>query len=139
MAAGHLRSVPGRRGKLTSAYATLALAGVYLLRRRGITGGSSVQNTTGFDVYLAAVPVLLGLGVGLIVLRLYPLPVRALAWLAALRRDLVPGLGFKRVARQPTITAAPTTTDMSIEKRAGAVDRMAAVLILQSFLAARAS
>lgn len=31
------------------------------------------------------------------------------------------------------------TTDMSIEKRAGAVDRMAAVLILQSFLAARQS
>ncbi|MDP9268310.1 MAG: Holliday junction resolvase RuvX [Acidobacteriota bacterium] len=31
------------------------------------------------------------------------------------------------------------STDMSIEKRAGAVDRMAAVLILQSFLAARAS
>ena len=31
------------------------------------------------------------------------------------------------------------TTDMSIEKRAGAVDRMAAVLILQSFLAARAA
>ena len=30
-------------------------------------------------------------------------------------------------------------TDMSIEKRAGAVDRMAAVLILQSFLAARAN
>lgn len=31
------------------------------------------------------------------------------------------------------------STDMSIEKRAGAVDRMAAVLILQSFLAARQS
>jgi putative Holliday junction resolvase len=31
------------------------------------------------------------------------------------------------------------STDMSIEKRAGAVDRMAAVLILQSFLAARVS
>jgi putative Holliday junction resolvase len=31
------------------------------------------------------------------------------------------------------------STDMSIEKRAGAVDRMAAVLILQSFLAARAA
>lgn len=29
------------------------------------------------------------------------------------------------------------STDMSIEKRAGAVDRMAAILILQSFLAAR--
>jgi len=29
------------------------------------------------------------------------------------------------------------STDMSIEKRAGAVDRMAAVLILQNFLAAR--
>ena len=31
------------------------------------------------------------------------------------------------------------STDMSIEKRAGAVDRMAAVLILQNFLAARQS
>jgi putative holliday junction resolvase len=31
------------------------------------------------------------------------------------------------------------STELSIDKRAGAVDRMAAVLILQSFLAARAS
>jgi putative ABC transport system permease protein len=78
-----------------------ALAGAYLLRRRGLSPEG------GFDPYLAAVPVLVGLATGLLALRLYPLPLHALAWAAAPRRDLVPALGLRRLARQPSLVAAP--------------------------------
>ena len=78
-----------------------SLVGAYLLRRRGLSAEG------GFDPYLAAVPVLLGLAVGLLALRLYPLPLHALAWAAAPRRDLVPALGLRRLARQPSLAAAP--------------------------------
>jgi putative ABC transport system permease protein len=78
-----------------------ALAGAYLLRRRGLSPEG------GFDPYLAAVPVLVGLAAGLLALRLYPLPLHALAWAAAPRRDLVPALGLRRLARQPSVAAAP--------------------------------
>lgn len=77
------------------------LAGAYLLRRRGLSPEG------GFDPYLAAVPVLVGLATGLLALRLYPLPLHALAWAAAPRRDLVPALGLRRLARQPSLAAAP--------------------------------
>jgi hypothetical protein len=78
-----------------------ALAGAYLLRRRGLSPED------GFDPYLAAVPVLVGLATGLLALRLYPLPLHALAWAAAPRRDLVPALGLRRLARQPSLAVAP--------------------------------
>jgi putative ABC transport system permease protein len=78
-----------------------ALAGAYLLRRRGLSPEG------GFDPYLAVVPVLVGLATGLLALRLYPLPLHALAWAAAPRRDLVPALGLRRLARQPSLAAAP--------------------------------
>jgi putative ABC transport system permease protein len=78
-----------------------SLAGAYLLRRRGLSAEG------GFDPYLAAVPVLVGLATGLLVLRLYPLPLHALAWAATPRRDLVPALGLRRLARQPSLAAAP--------------------------------
>jgi putative ABC transport system permease protein len=78
-----------------------SLAGAYLLRRRGLSAEG------GFDPYLAAVPVLVGLATGLLALRLYPLPLHALAWAAAPRRDLVPALGLRRLARQPSLASAP--------------------------------
>ena len=78
-----------------------ALGGAYLLRRRGLSPEG------GFDPYLAAVPVLVGLAAAIVALRLYPLPLRALAWAAAPRRDLVPALGLRRLARQPTLAVAP--------------------------------
>ena len=49
----------------------------------------------------------LGLAAGILAVRLYPLPVRFLAAAAARRRDLVPALALRRVARQPGVTAAP--------------------------------
>lgn len=90
-----------RRLVLEGLVVVMALVGVVLLRRRGVGGG------TGLDVYLAAVPVLLGVATGLVVLRLYPIPMRALSWAAARRRDVVPFLGLRRVIGQPRVTAAP--------------------------------
>jgi putative ABC transport system permease protein len=78
-----------------------ALAGAYLLRRRGLSPDAGV------DPFLAAVPILVGLAVGLLALRLYPLPLRVLARSLSSRRDLVPTLGVRRLARQPSVAAAP--------------------------------
>lgn len=96
-----------RRAVLEVFVVVLAGAGIYLLRRRGLAGDASGAATGSFDPYLAAVPVLLGLAVGLVVLRLYPLPIRLLGWLAAMRADLVPFLGFRRISRQSMVTAVP--------------------------------
>jgi putative ABC transport system permease protein len=86
----------------------LAVAGAFLLRQRGLTfAGTTGDEPAQFDPFLAAVPVLIGMAVGLVVVRLYPLPVRALGWLAARRRDLVPVLGLRTVGRHPTIVALP--------------------------------
>ncbi len=75
----------------------LAVGGVYLLRRRGLGGEGA---SAGFDPFLAAVPVLAGLAAGLVVLRLYPLPVRFLSWLASLGRGFVTVFALRRVGRQ---------------------------------------
>ncbi len=85
----------------------MALVGVYLLRRRGLTGDSSSEEINQWDPYLAAVPVLLGLATGLVMLRLYPVPVRLFGWAASLRRDLIPALGFRRLGRQPGAANLP--------------------------------
>jgi putative ABC transport system permease protein len=90
-----------RRLALEGSIVLAALAGTYLLRRRGLSAEG------GFDPYLAAVPVLGGLAVGLLALRLYPLPLAGLAWAAGRRRDLVPVLGLRRLARGPALAAAP--------------------------------
>src|SRR5581483_8516858 len=76
--------------------------GVYLLRRRGLGGGGR-----GFDPYLAAVPVLLGLACGVVALRLYPLPLAAIARLARRGRGLPLHLGLSRAARRPDATSLP--------------------------------
>jgi putative ABC transport system permease protein len=102
-----LRRASGRRLVFEMAVVTLALLAVYLLQRRGLSGSSAVARLNEFDPYLAAMPVLLGLAVGIVVMRLYPLPMRIFAWLAALRRDLVPVLGFRRVVRQPGAMSLP--------------------------------
>ena len=77
--------------------------GVYLLRRRGL--GSN--DTGGFDPYLAGVPVLLGLACGILALRLYPLPLAALARVARRGRGLPLHLGLSRAARQPGAASLP--------------------------------
>jgi putative ABC transport system permease protein len=76
--------------------------GVYLLRRRGLGDDGG-----GFDPYLAAVPVLLGLACGIVALRLYPLPLAAIAKVARRGRGLPLHLGLSRAARQPDATSLP--------------------------------
>jgi putative ABC transport system permease protein len=94
-------AVSPRRLAIEAAVVVSSLVGIYLLRRRGLA------DANGFDPYLAAVPLLLGLAAGIVAVRIYPLPVRFLAAAAARRRDLVPALALRRVARQPGVTAAP--------------------------------
>ncbi len=80
----------------------VAVAGALLLRERGLTvGANGAAGAAGFNPLLAAVPVLSGLAGGIVALRLYPLPVRGLGWLAARRRDLVPVLGLRTIGRHP--------------------------------------
>ncbi len=102
-----VRKVSIRRLALEIFVVVVAVLGIYLLRRRGLAGDSATAASGGFDPYLAAVPVLLGLATGLIVLRLYTLPIRLLAWNASYRSDLVPFLGFRRVARQSAAATVP--------------------------------
>ena len=90
--------VPPRRLVLETTIVAIATAGALLLRERGLTVGVGVAT---FNPLLAAAPVLCGLAAGIVALRLYPLPVRALGWLAARRRDLVPVLGLRMIGRHP--------------------------------------
>lgn len=94
-----LRLAP-RRLVLETTVVGLALTGAWLLRERGLTAETTAESG-GWDPFLAAAPVLVGIAVGLLTLRLYPLPVRALGWLAARRRDLVPVLGLRNIGRHP--------------------------------------
>jgi putative ABC transport system permease protein len=84
----------------------LAAGGAILLRQRGLTVGG-VGSNVGFDPLLAAVPALSGLAAGIVALRLYPLPVRGLGWLAARRRDLVPVVGLRMIGRHPAAANLP--------------------------------
>jgi len=102
--------VPSRRRLVAEAtLIALALGGLYLLRLRGIgtgSGGSDASGNSGgvagADPFLAAVPVLLGVALGLVVVRIFPFPVQLLGWLAAGRRDLVLALGLRQVGRAPS-------------------------------------
>ncbi len=91
-----------RRLAIEALVVVLSLLGAYLLRRRGLA-----EDEQGFDPYLAAVPPLLALAVGILAVRLFPLAIRLFADAAGRRRDLVPSLALRRVARQPEVTAGP--------------------------------
>lgn len=78
----------------------LAVGGVVLLRQRGLAGGSAAGELEGVDPFLAAVPALVGIAVGLVTVRLYPYPIRLAGWLAAAGRGIVPALGLRRAERQ---------------------------------------
>jgi len=85
----------------------LSLAAVWLLRERGLSAVDTGGTTGGVDPFLAAAPLLVGLAVGLIIIRLYPIPVRGLGWLLAHRRDLVPVLGLRSLGRHPSAGYLP--------------------------------
>ncbi len=100
-----LRVAP-RRLVIETTVVVIAAAGALLLRQRGLTFGAS-GSVPQFDPLLAAVPVLSGVAAGSVAMRLYPLPIRALGWLAAGRRGLVAVLGLRAIGRRPAATNLP--------------------------------
>ncbi|HYK95301.1 MAG TPA: hypothetical protein VE011_05455, partial [Candidatus Dormibacteraeota bacterium] len=98
--------VPPRRLVIEATTVVVAVAATLLLRQRGLSIGpaGSVANV---DPLLASVPVLSGFAAGIVAVRLYPLPIRALGWLAARRRDVVPVLGLRTIERQPASANLP--------------------------------
>jgi putative ABC transport system permease protein len=96
--------VPPRRLVFEATIVAVCLLALYLLQQRGL---GAVGNGLTFDPLLAAVPLLTGLAAGIVALRLYPIAVRAVGWLAARRRDLVPVVGLRTVARHPAAWNLP--------------------------------
>jgi putative ABC transport system permease protein len=95
-----LRVAP-RRLVIEGTIVAVAVAATLLLRQRGLViAGDRGDGAAGADPLLASVPVLAGLAAGIVALRLYPLPIRGLGWLAARRRDLVPVLGLRTIGRR---------------------------------------
>lgn len=84
-------------------FALTALS-VYLLLQRGLTTNAG---TIGVDPLLAATPLLLSLSAGLIVLRLYPLPLLGFARSVKRNKGIVAFLGANRSIRDPAAGLAP--------------------------------
>ncbi len=95
------------RPVIEAAIVLVAIGGLVLFRRRGLEAGSLSDPDQGFDPFLAAVPVLLALTTAIVMLRLYPLPVRLGAWFGSLRRGAVVFIGFRRVGSQPLSARLP--------------------------------
>ncbi|MWA14140.1 hypothetical protein [Streptomyces sp. BA2] len=84
----------GRRVVAEVSVVVVAAAGVLALRARGTAGGA------GSDPLLAAVPVLLGLATVVVLVRLYPWPVRLVARWAARGRGAVTLIALSRAAKE---------------------------------------
>ncbi|MGW0433107.1 FtsX-like permease family protein [Micromonospora sp. NPDC003197] len=93
------RGPAGLTRRLTVEISVLVLAvlGTVLLYRRGLTSGA-------VDPLLMLVPVLLAVGVALVVLRVYPWPVRLFGRLSARGRGTVAFLGLARASRSVAST-----------------------------------
>ncbi len=93
-----------RRLAIEALVVLLAVAGIYLVRRRGLLESGS----GGIDPYLALVPFLAGLAVGILVLRIYPIPVRILNRIVRSHRGIVVWAGLRRVTHQRASAQLPT-------------------------------
>jgi uncharacterized membrane protein YozB (DUF420 family) len=82
----------------------LTVAGTYSLRRRGLT---TETWTAGIDPFLSAVPVLLAVSAGLLILRLVPYPLRLAGRLLARGRSAAPFVGVARAARPGATAVLP--------------------------------
>jgi putative ABC transport system permease protein len=96
-----------RRVVFEATIVVIAFAAAWLLRERGLGAQRADGGTADFDPFLAAAPVLIGVAAALLTIRLYPIPVRALAWSSARRRDLVPALGLRSIGRDPGAAYLP--------------------------------
>lgn len=70
----------------------IAALGIYLLRSRGLAGSAE----PGIDPFLAAVPLLAALAMGLLVLRAYPYPLLGLARMLGRGRGFTASFGLRR-------------------------------------------
>ncbi|WTQ45965.1 hypothetical protein OG539_37215 [Actinacidiphila glaucinigra] len=92
---------PSRRRTVAELTVAVVVTGaVVALRRRGTTDG-------GADLLTASAPVLVAVVGALVLLRLYPLPLRLLSRPAARLRGTVLYLGLARAGRTPSATALP--------------------------------
>ena len=98
-AAGQPRIVRPRRMAAEVGLVVIATIAVYLARERGIQAVSAARTLEAADPLVAAAPALAGLAIGVVAQRLFPIPTRLLAWLASHRRDLLPSLAMRRLAR----------------------------------------
>ncbi len=76
----------------------LAAAGIYLVRRRGLVESGS----NGIDPFLALVPFLAGLAAGILLLRLFPIPVQMAGRIVKRSRGIVVWAGLRRVSHRPS-------------------------------------
>lgn len=104
-AEGLLSARPSRRRTVVElAVLGAAAAAAFSLRRQGVSGGG------GGDLLLALAPLLLALACALVLIRLYPWPVRALSRPSARLRGAVGFLGLARAGRtRSTVSLLPLT------------------------------
>lgn len=99
---------PRARGRYRWVLEVIVLAftalAVLLLLQRGLTTSAG---TVGVDPLLAGTPLLLSLSAGLIVLRLYPLPLLGFTRWVKRRKGIVAFLGASRSIRDPAAGLAP--------------------------------
>ncbi|MBW8482875.1 FtsX-like permease family protein [Actinomadura parmotrematis] len=92
-----------RRLVLEALVAVLAVAAAVVARQRGAAG----QAELGADPLVSAMPVLLAVAAGLVVLHVYPFPLRLLARALRRGRSAVAFLGVARAARGGLVSALP--------------------------------
>jgi putative ABC transport system permease protein len=78
----------------------LAAVAVFLLQRRGLVASSAA---VGIDPLLSAMPLLLAVAAGLLVLRVYPAPLRAVHRAVRASRAPVASVGSARAIREPAV------------------------------------
>lgn len=109
----------GRRVVYEVAILVLAIGAVVLMRRRGqIEGGTSPSAS--FDLLLALTPTLVAVAVALVVVRVYPVVIRLMAWIGSKSRDLVGFVGFRRVLQQRSRASLPVVVILLCVAVAGA-------------------
>ncbi|MGW3655048.1 FtsX-like permease family protein [Streptomyces sp. NPDC005151] len=96
-----VRARPSRRRTMAElTMLVLTVAAVAALRRRGTADGD-------MDELVSAAPVLVGVIAALLLVRLYPLPLRLAALPVARRRGAIGFLSLARAGRSPATTALP--------------------------------
>lgn len=95
-----VRSSSTLRWTLEATVAGAAVVALVLLQRRGLVASSDIA---GIDPLLSATPLLVAATVGLLALRLYPLPLRAVRAMARRRTTPVWEVGSARAVREPAI------------------------------------